>query len=171
MVLKWFYFPTPVFLTHNPNPNPNPNPIPIPIPIPIPNPNPNPNPNHDPRSAHFETIMSKDKYEQARAAGNLRFSYRAMQAALLINLYQEEPILNQASQLLRALVDIDELMTMWRQRHALMVHRMLGTFGFRSFQKFPCTARHLATHNFRQKLAGNPRVPSLPSSSGEANEV
>ena len=33
---------------------------------------------------------------------------------------------NQASQLLRALVDIDELMTMWRQRHALMVHRMLG---------------------------------------------
>ena len=49
-----------------------------------------------------------------------------MQAALLITLYQDEPVLNQASRLLRAIVDIDELMTVWRQRHALMVHRMIG---------------------------------------------
>jgi hypothetical protein len=34
-----------------------------------------------------------------------------MQAALLITLYQDEPVLNQASRLLRAIVDIDELMT------------------------------------------------------------
>ena len=29
-------------------------------------------------------------------------------------------------QLLRSLVDIDELFTTWRQRHALMAHRMIG---------------------------------------------
>jgi tryptophan 2,3-dioxygenase len=49
-----------------------------------------------------------------------------MQAALLITLYQDEPVLNQAARLLRSIVDIDELMTVWRQRHALMVHRMIG---------------------------------------------
>lgn len=41
----------------------------------------------------------------------MRFSHKAMQAALLITLYQDEPVLNQASRLLRAIVDIDELMT------------------------------------------------------------
>jgi hypothetical protein len=39
----------------------------------------------------------------------VRFSHRAMQSALLITLYQDEPILHQASRLLRAIVDIDEL--------------------------------------------------------------
>ena len=37
-----------------------------------------------------------------------------MQAALLINLYQDEPILHHACRFLRALQDIDELMTQWR---------------------------------------------------------
>jgi tryptophan 2,3-dioxygenase len=102
----------------------------------------------DKRADHLDIIMSPEKFEAARARGEvrcdshrpnpphpprhtpsllLRFSQQAMQAALIINLYQEEPILHQASRLLRALVDIDELMTLWRQRHALMVHRMLGT--------------------------------------------
>jgi len=51
------------------------------------------------------------QYEEARARGDVRFSHKAMQAALLITLYQDEPVLNQASRLLRAIVDIDELMT------------------------------------------------------------
>ena len=38
----------------------------------------------------------------------------APQAALLINLYQDEPILNQAFRFLQAIQDIDELMTQWR---------------------------------------------------------
>lgn len=49
-----------------------------------------------------------------------------MTAALIITLYQEEPVLQQAFRLLKAVIDIDELMTVWRQRHALMVHRMIG---------------------------------------------
>ena len=44
-----------------------------------------------------------------------------LKAALLVNLYQDEPILNQAFRFLQKLMDIDELMTQWRHRHALMV--------------------------------------------------
>lgn len=80
----------------------------------------------DQQAAHFDMIMNREKFEEARHEGKVRFSYRATQAALLITLYQEEPILNQASRLLQSLVDVDELMTLWRQRHSLMVHRMLG---------------------------------------------
>lgn len=47
--------------------------------------------------------------------------------ALLITLYKDEPILNQPSCLLAALVDIDEHFTAWRYRHAQMVHRQLGS--------------------------------------------
>ena len=47
-----------------------------------------------------------------------------MQAAVLISLYHhEEPILGHAFRLLQAILDVDELMTQWRTRHSLMVHR------------------------------------------------
>ena len=47
-----------------------------------------------------------------------------LKAALLVNLYQDEPILNQAFRFLQKLMDIDELMTQWRHRHALMVRHL-----------------------------------------------
>jgi tryptophan 2,3-dioxygenase len=47
-------------------------------------------------------------------------------AALFINLYRDEPILHMPYLVLTAIVDIDEAFTMWRERHALMAHRMLG---------------------------------------------
>ena len=80
----------------------------------------------DARGASLGMILSPEKFAEARARGEVRFSHKAMQAAMLITLYQDEPVLNQASRLLRAIVDIDELMTIWRSRHALMVHRMIG---------------------------------------------
>ena len=58
--------------------------------------------------------------------GSSRLSYEAFMAALFINLYRDEPILHIPYLILTALVDIDETLTMWRQRHALMAHRMLG---------------------------------------------
>ena len=50
-----------------------------------------------------------------------------LQAALLINLYRDEPILHLPFRFLSLLVDIDEQFTHWRYRHALMVQRMIGT--------------------------------------------
>ena len=53
-----------------------------------------------------------------------------LKAALLVNLYQDEPILNQAFRFLQKLMDIDELMTQWRHRHALMVRHLCRHTGY-----------------------------------------
>lgn len=45
---------------------------------------------------------------------------------MLITLYGGEPVLSSPAALLSLLVDVDEALTLWRHRHALMVHRMLG---------------------------------------------
>jgi tryptophan 2,3-dioxygenase len=55
-----------------------------------------------------------------------RLSQKALQAALLINLYRDQPVLQVPFKILSSLMDIDETMTLWRYRHALMVQRMLG---------------------------------------------
>ena len=44
-----------------------------------------------------------------------------LQAALLITLYGDEPMLSSPASLLGLLVDVDEALTLWRHRHALMV--------------------------------------------------
>ena len=58
--------------------------------------------------------------------GHWRLSLKATQAALLILLYRDHPILHNPYQLLTKLADVDELFTTWRYRHALMVSRMIG---------------------------------------------
>lgn len=55
-----------------------------------------------------------------------RLSPNALRAALFINLYRDYPVLQVPSKILSDLMDIDETMTLWRYRHALMVQRMLG---------------------------------------------
>jgi tryptophan 2,3-dioxygenase len=54
------------------------------------------------------------------------FSRRALQAALLINLYRDEPILHLPFRLLSLVADVERNFTMWRRRHAQMVLRMIG---------------------------------------------
>lgn len=60
------------------------------------------------------------------AAPGWRFRPQALLAALFINLYRDEPALQLPYRLLTALMDIDELLSTWRHRHALMVQRMIG---------------------------------------------
>lgn len=76
---------------------------------------------------HFEALFDEAKHEELVASGSRRLSHRALKAALLINLYRDEPILHLPFQLLTCLMDVDELFTTWRQRHALMAARMIGT--------------------------------------------
>ena len=59
-------------------------------------------------------------------AGERRLSHRAFQAALFINLYRDEPALQEPFRLLTLLMDIDQGFTTWRYRHALMTQRMIG---------------------------------------------
>lgn len=55
-----------------------------------------------------------------------RLSMKAVQAALFINLYRDQPALQVPFDILSHIMDIDATMTMWRYRHSIMVQRMLG---------------------------------------------
>lgn len=75
----------------------------------------------------FQSILDEKQYDELRAAGEFRFSHQGFLAALFINLYRDEPMLTSPFRYLTLLVDIDGMFTSWRQRHAIMVQRMLGT--------------------------------------------
>jgi len=74
----------------------------------------------------FAAVLDEATHERLRAGGRRRLSFRATQAALLIHLYRDQPILHLPFLFLTTLVDIDEHLATWRYRHALMVHRMIG---------------------------------------------
>ena len=77
-------------------------------------------------STYFSSLFDEKKYQELLERGDRRLSYKALQGALLITLYNDEPILHIPYKLLTTIIDIDELLTTWRYRHALMVQRMLG---------------------------------------------
>lgn len=74
----------------------------------------------------FQAFFDETSFAELRKQGAFRLSYPAMHAALLIQLYRDEPVLHLPYRLLTALQNIDELLTTWRYRHSLMAHRMLG---------------------------------------------
>lgn len=65
-------------------------------------------------------------FEPEESPGAWRLSPKAVQAALFITVYREMPAVQQPFRLLSLLMDIDETLTFWRYRHALMVERMIG---------------------------------------------
>ena len=75
----------------------------------------------------FQILINRDEHNKLREEGQRRLSHRATSAALFIELYRDFPALQLPHKLLRLLVDIDELFTAWRQRHVIMVHRMIGS--------------------------------------------
>jgi tryptophan 2,3-dioxygenase len=74
----------------------------------------------------FDALFDEKAFEELRSQGLFRLSYKALHAALLIQLYRDQAILQIPFQILNSLMDIDEILTNWRYRHALMAHRMLG---------------------------------------------
>jgi len=74
----------------------------------------------------FNRILDQDQYQKLLQDGTIKLSYKGALAALLINLYQEEPILQMPYKLLQRLISIDELFTTWRYRHAQMTMNLLG---------------------------------------------
>jgi len=77
--------------------------------------------------AKFAALLDEDKYQELQTQGSFRLSQKAMLGALFISLYQEEPVFNLPFQVLTCLTEIDENLTIWRYKHAMMVQRMLGT--------------------------------------------
>ena len=74
----------------------------------------------------YAAVFDHDKHALEVAAGRLRLSHRAFQAALFITLYRDEPALHEPYRLLELLMDIEEGFTTWRYRHAQMTLRMIG---------------------------------------------
>ncbi|UAA37780.1 tryptophan 2,3-dioxygenase [Paraneptunicella aestuarii] len=81
----------------------------------------------DMTAASFDALLDPAKYEEVKASGQFRMSQRAVMSALFIQQYSEEPIFNLPCQFLQCLTEVDEKLTIWRYKHAMMVQRMLGT--------------------------------------------
>ena len=77
--------------------------------------------------ASFEALLDPAKHAELVRAGSWRLSQKATLSALFIELYRDQPILNAPFRLLEKLVEVDEQFAVWRHRHAIMVHRMIGT--------------------------------------------
>lgn len=73
-----------------------------------------------------EIFMNEALYSEYVKKGEKKLSHRAIVAALFINVYRDMPVLHLPFKLLTLTMDIDELLTTWRYKHALMVHRMIG---------------------------------------------
>ena len=119
--------------------------------------------------SYFQSVLNPESHEQMRQEGKLRLSYKASIAALLINLYRDEPILHGPFNLLVALMDIDENFTTWRYRHSQMVLRMLGrkvgTGGSSGYEYLHATAvkHHIFSdlHNISTLLIPRSELPKL----------
>lgn len=67
-----------------------------------------------------------DLFSESAGSASWRMTSASVRAALFIMLYRDRPALQLPFRLIAALMDIDETMTLWRYRHALMVERMIG---------------------------------------------
>jgi tryptophan 2,3-dioxygenase len=75
----------------------------------------------------FEAVFDASRYQALIDGGQRRLSYPAFVSALMIHLYRDEPLFHTPFRILTELVAIDENLSLWRYRHALMVNRMIGT--------------------------------------------
>ena len=121
-------------------------------------------------NTYFNAVFDKDTFDAMRQRGEIHFSYKAMLAALFIFLYRDEPILQQPYRLLSNLMDVEEMLTLWRNRHAQMVLRMIGrktgTGGSSGHQYLKATAQQhqIFTDLYQVATLLIPRsdLPALP---------
>ena len=122
--------------------------------------------------SYFATIFDEKAHNKKVESGELKLSYRATMSALLINLYRDEPILRQPYDFVGKLIEMDELFTTWRYRHAQMVMRILGkkigTGGSSGHDYLKKTADNhrifLDLHNISTLLIPRSYLPKLPES-------
>lgn len=119
----------------------------------------------------FRSIFNEQDYARMQEQNMWRMSYKALQAALFIQLYRDEPLLQLPFNLMMSLQNIDENFTQWRQRHAQMAHRMLGAkmgTGGSAGHKYLATAadRHKVftdLFNLSTFLVPRSQLPDLPA--------
>uniref|UniRef100_A0A182PUY7 Tryptophan 2,3-dioxygenase n=1 Tax=Anopheles epiroticus TaxID=199890 RepID=A0A182PUY7_9DIPT len=75
----------------------------------------------------YKSIFDAQVHDALVARGERRFTHKALQGAIMITFYRDEPRFSQPHQLLMLLMDIDSLITKWRYNHVIMVQRMIGS--------------------------------------------
>jgi tryptophan 2,3-dioxygenase len=75
----------------------------------------------------FNSIFDEDIHAELVQSGSRRLPLRALQAALMIEMYHDAGLFQMPHQLIRCLVDIDEMVVAFRSKHMMMVTRMIGT--------------------------------------------
>ena len=121
-------------------------------------------------SSYFSNIFNETFHNEQIKEGKIRLSYKATIAALLIQLYRDEPILQEPYRLLQSITEMDALLTNWRYRHAQMVMRMLGrktgTGGSSGHEYLMETVKKhqifLDFHNISTLLIPRSELPILP---------
>ena len=121
--------------------------------------------------AHLSAAFDADVYAEHDPGYRPRLSHRAFGAALLINLYRDEPVVQLPFRLLATLMDVDEGLTNWRLRHALMVRRMIGsrmgTGGTSGSDYLDDSAKHARVFtdlfNLSTFLLPRAEIPPLPA--------
>lgn len=58
----------------------------------------------------YHTIFDQEAHEALVARGERKFSFKAMQGAIMITLYRDEPRFSQPHQMLNYLMDIDSFL-------------------------------------------------------------
>ncbi|XP_026736129.1 tryptophan 2,3-dioxygenase isoform X1 [Trichoplusia ni] len=75
----------------------------------------------------YRSIFDPAVHDALRSRGERRLSHKALQGAIMITFYRDEPRFSQPHQLLTLLMDMDSLITKWRYNHVIMVQRMIGS--------------------------------------------
>lgn len=74
----------------------------------------------------FRSLFDEKQFKNLQDTGYFRLSSRAIKAALMIQIYRDQPAFQMPFRVIQALQNLDESLTQWRYRHSLMAHRMLG---------------------------------------------
>lgn len=122
-------------------------------------------------NSFFANLFDPEYHQKQIEAGNVRLSYKATIAALLIQLYRDEPILQMPYKLLTNITEMDSNINTWRYRHAQMVMQMLGrktgTGGSSGHEYLMETVKKhqifLDFHNISTLLIPRSELPVLPA--------
>jgi tryptophan 2,3-dioxygenase len=76
---------------------------------------------YEKRKEVYDSIFDPSVHEALIGRGERRFSHKALQGAIMITFYRDEPRFSQPHQLLMLLMDIDSLITKWRCMYFMSV--------------------------------------------------
>ena len=77
--------------------------------------------------SNFQTIFDTTAHEDLMSRGLRRFSQKAILNAVFIFLYRDRPLLQMPFLFLQGILDVEDALTGWRQRHVQLANRMIGS--------------------------------------------